>query len=76
MTWEERVWGYTEPSNMVLGVANGYFWWHAITMIVWYKLYGWSMVAHGICVLAIMIPGLVSCAQLDIIVKRSLNTKL
>jgi hypothetical protein len=57
MTWQERVWGYTEPSNVALGVANGYFVWHAIMMIKYKYMYGWSMVAHGFCCLLIMLPG-------------------
>ncbi|PQE17467.1 TLC domain-containing protein [Rutstroemia sp. NJR-2017a WRK4] len=57
MTWQERVWGYTEPSNVALGVANGYFVWHAIMMIKYKYMYGWSMVAHGFCCLLIMVPG-------------------
>jgi hypothetical protein len=60
MTWQERVWGYTGATNTLLGIANGYFVWHLLSMIKYFKLYGWSMVAHGVCALAIMISGFVS----------------
>ncbi|KAG0646331.1 putative TLC domain-containing [Hyphodiscus hymeniophilus] len=57
MTWKERVWGYTGATNTLLGIANGYFVWHFLAMIKHFRIYGWSMVAHGICALAIMMSG-------------------
>lgn len=57
MIWQERVWGYSEGSNIALGVANGYFVWHTIMMCKYKNMYGWSMVAHGFACLAIMLPG-------------------
>jgi hypothetical protein len=64
MTWQERVWGYTGVTNTLLGMANGYFVWHLLRMIKYYKIYGWSMVAHGISALAIMMSAFVSFASL------------
>ncbi|KAF7868431.1 hypothetical protein EAF04_004963 [Stromatinia cepivora] len=57
MGWQDRVWGYSEGCNVALGVANGYFVWHAVMMCKYKDLYGWSMVAHGFACLAIMLPG-------------------
>lgn len=65
MTWQERVWGYSEGSNIALGVANGYFVWHAIMMCKYKNMYGWSMVAHGLACLAIMLPGWVHLPHPD-----------
>jgi hypothetical protein len=64
MTWQERVWGFTEASNMLLAIANGYFIFHFLVMVIHRETYGWGMVIHGISVLAIMLPGLVSAPVL------------
>lgn len=63
MTWPERVWGYTEMTNTVLAVANGYFIWHLSLMIKHRKKYGWPMVAHAVCTLFVMMLGFVSVPQ-------------
>ncbi|KAH8816679.1 TLC domain-containing protein [Xylogone sp. PMI_703] len=57
MNWQERVWGYTEPTAKVLAIANGYFTWHLIMMVRYWKIYGWSMVAHGVATSSLMICG-------------------
>jgi hypothetical protein len=60
MTWQERVWGWTNPTATALAIANGYFLWHLVMMVRYRKLYGWSMVAHAVSVVSIMILGFVS----------------
>lgn len=70
MSWEERVWGYTEKTATVLAIANGYFYWHLIMMVQYRHVYGWAMVAHGLATASIMTFGFVSFEKSNIDISR------
>ncbi|OCT51426.1 transmembrane protein 56 [Cladophialophora carrionii] len=57
MTWQERVWAYTEPTAVVLTVGNGYFYWHLMMMVRYRRVFGWAMVAHALAVSFLMTNG-------------------
>ncbi|EXJ58445.1 hypothetical protein A1O7_05870 [Cladophialophora yegresii CBS 114405] len=57
MTWQERVWGYTDPTAVVLTIGNGYFYWHLMMMLRYRRVFGWAMVAHAVAVSFLMTSG-------------------
>jgi len=57
MDWQARVWGSTEPTAAVLTIANGYFYWHLIMMLRYWKVFGLPMVAHALSVSFLMTNG-------------------
>jgi hypothetical protein len=71
MTWQERVWGYTEPTAVVLTVGNGYFYWHLMMMVRHRRMFGWAMVAHALAVSFLMTNGYVSSLFLPLLKSQS-----
>jgi hypothetical protein len=75
MTWQERVWGYTEPAAVVLTIANGYFYWHTMMMLRYRSVFGWAMVAHGVAVSFLMTNGYVSLYETEFVSGISILTE-